>query len=494
MDNNAFIYTRYSSSSQDEQTIEVQLKECRKYANSHGISVLGEYIDEAKTGRNDKRPDYQKMLRDIENENISFVIVYKIDRVARNASLGLGFEKELKKKGIIVLSTQEPYSDDANGKLMRGMNYLIAEYYSNDYAQRISKGLENNASKFLSIGISSSPFGFKTENKKIVINEKEAPYVLQIFKMYSQGKRIVEITNYLNDLGVKTKTGGNFNKNSLSKMLRNKRYIGTYIYKGKESPNTIPRIIEDDLFYKVQERLNKNKKFPARIRAKNEYLLTGKLFCGYCGEMLIGFSGTSKNKNLKTYYKCKSAIKHKCDKKAIQKRYLEDLILMEARKILNNKVITEIAKKVITLVEKDRDTEQLKILNKAKKNNEKQTRNLIDAIAECGDVSLRKQFYERVKELENQKLLIEKELLLEERKHTKLTLTQIKYFLSRIKEGKQDDITYNKMLINSFVNKIYLYDDYVKLVLNVSDTPVDIDLNVINKAKSSFIESSSPPN
>ena len=227
MDNNAFIYTRYSSSSQDEQTIEVQLKECRKYANSHGISVLGEYIDEAKTGRNDKRPDYQKMLRDIENENISFVIVYKIDRVARNASLGLGFEKELKKKGIIVLSTQEPYSDDANGKLMRGMNYLIAEYYSNDYAQRISKGLENNASKFLSIGISSSPFGFKTENKKIVINEKEAPYVLQIFKMYSQGKRIVEITNYLNDLGVKTKTGGNFNKNSLSKMLRNKRYIGT---------------------------------------------------------------------------------------------------------------------------------------------------------------------------------------------------------------------------------------------------------------------------
>lgn len=102
---------------------------------------------------------------------------------------------------------------------------------------------------------------------------------------------------------------------------------------------------------------------------------------------------------------------------------------------MNNKVITEIAEKVIILVEKDRDTEQLKILNKAKKNNEKQTRNLIDAIAECEDVSLRK--------------------------HTKLTLTQIKYFLSRIKEGKQDDITYNKMLNNSFVNKIYLYDDYL---------------------------------
>ena len=76
----------------------------------------------------------------------------------------------------------------------------------------------------------------------------------------------------MNNQGVKTSRGVPFNKNSLRKLLQNKRYIGIYTYKDKEIPGGMPRIVPDDLFYQVQEMMRKNKKAPARSKAKQEYI------------------------------------------------------------------------------------------------------------------------------------------------------------------------------------------------------------------------------
>lgn len=96
----------------------------------------------------------------------------------------------------------------------------------------------------------------------------------------------------------------------------------------------MPRILDDDLFYRVQALMNKNKSAPARTRGENEYLLTTKLFCGHCKEMMVGYGGTGKSGKQYHYYMCKKARKKKCDKKIISKDYIEDRVVSECLKML----------------------------------------------------------------------------------------------------------------------------------------------------------------
>ena len=115
-----------------------------------------------------------------------------------------------------------------------------------------------------------------------------APFVLEAFKQYAEGATMKEIRDYLNGHGVKNTRGQPLTYNSVKHLLNNRRYIGEYTYRDIVVPNGIPAIVSQDLFEQVQERLVKNKKAPARHKAEEDYLLTTKLFCGYCGAYLCG--------------------------------------------------------------------------------------------------------------------------------------------------------------------------------------------------------------
>ena len=142
--------------------------------------------------------------------------------------------------------------------------------------------------------------------------------------MYVNGYLMADIIRHLNNRHIKTVTGGDFNKNSIRNILLNKKYIGIYTYNGNDTYDGIPRIIDNNTFNKVQEIMFKNKKAPARARAKTEYLLTTKLFCGHCKDLMTGYSGTSKTGKLHNYYMCNNARKKLCNKKAVQKDYIEN--------------------------------------------------------------------------------------------------------------------------------------------------------------------------
>ena len=118
------------------------------------------------------------------------------------------------------------------------------------------------------------------------------------------------------------------------------------MYKGQETPGGMPRILDDDLFYKVQDILNKNKKAPARTHGEGEYLLTTKLFCGHCKNMMVGYGCTSKTGKQYHYYICKEARKKRCDKTIVGKKKIEDRVIAECLKLLTDKNIKFIAKKV----------------------------------------------------------------------------------------------------------------------------------------------------
>lgn len=201
--------------------------------------------------------------------------------------------------------------------------------------------------------VGTIPLGLRVdENKRYQIDEKTAPIVRKIFEMYANGEIMADIIRYLNSKNIKTVLGNEFNKCSIHNMLFNKKYIGTYTYNGVETPNAFPAVIEDDLFCRVQDMLKNNKKSPARAKAKTEYLLTTKLFCGECKEMMIGTCGTSKTGKVYNYYACNGVKKKICKKKNVPKEYIEDIIVQEARNILSDKNIEKIASEIVKFSEK----------------------------------------------------------------------------------------------------------------------------------------------
>ena len=470
---NVVIYARYSSHSQTEQSIEGQLKECYEYAKRNDFVVIGEYIDRAITGTSDNRPEFKKMIDDSAKKQFSGVLVYQLDRFARNRYDSATYKNKLKKNGVRVFSARENISEDASGILVEGLLESMAEYYSAELSQKITRGMEINASKFLHTGGNNLSLGFKIdEEKKYQINEETAPIVRKIFEMYINGSTMAEIIRYLNAHNYKTSRNSEFNKNSIRKILLNKRYIGTYIYKGNETPNAIPRIIDEETFKKAKEIMFKNKIAPARARAKAEYLLTTKLFCGHCKEMMTGVSSTSHTGRKYNYYSCKNAIKKTCNKNKIGKDYIENLVVLKAREVLTKENINIISKQVVAYCEKEKDNSIFKQLNKSLKDNQRKYDNLIKAVAECEIESIRQSLYLEIQKIEQANNEIKKEVLKEERMFTNVTEKQIQFFLTQVQKGNLEDIKYKKMLISILVNKIYLYDDKAIIIFNTQNYQV----------------------
>ena len=163
-----------------------------------------------------------------------------------------------------------------------------------------------------------------------------APHVVEAFKQYDEGKTIAEIQSYFKEKGITNTKGRAVSWAAVQHMLSNRRYIGEYSFRDIVIPDGIPAIVPLDLFERVQEKLEKNKKAPARAKAVENYLLSTKIFCGHCGATMNGESGTGRNGTTHRYYKC-HAVKTKkndCKKKPVKKEWIEDLVVKETMDML----------------------------------------------------------------------------------------------------------------------------------------------------------------
>jgi len=298
------IYARYSSDNQREESIEGQLRECKEFAEKKGITILTTYIDRALSGKTDSRPDFQRMIKDSSKHLFDVVIVWKMDRFARNRYDSIHNKMILRRNNVKVISATEPISDDPSGILLESMLEGYAEYFSAELAVKVSRGQTENAlkCKYNGIGI---PLGFYIDNEQhYQIDEQNALVAREVFKRYDEGATIIQLVRWLKEKGIKTYRGTDMSIDSVKRMLRNRRYIGEYAYGKIIIPEGIPAIIPADLFDRVQERLIKNKKAPARYKAKEElYLLSSKLHCGLCGAFMLGECGTSMTGRTYQYYK-----------------------------------------------------------------------------------------------------------------------------------------------------------------------------------------------
>ncbi len=205
-----------------------------------------------------------------------------------------------------------------------------------DLSEKVIRGRTENVLKCKFNG-GTLPIGYITdEEQHFQIEPLTAPFVLDVFKKYDKGATMKELRDWLNENGIRNKLGKPLNFNSIQHMLSNRRYIGEYKYRDIVVPDGIPVIVPEDLFDRVQEKLAQNRKAPARHKAEDDYLLTTKLFCGYCGAYLCGESGKSRNGTVHHYYKCVSVKKKRtdCKKKPVRKQWLEDLVVNEVMKVV----------------------------------------------------------------------------------------------------------------------------------------------------------------
>ena len=480
---NVVIYARFSSHSQTEQSIEGQLKVCYEYAKSNGYTVVGEYIDRAQSGTTDNRMEFQRMISDSDKHTFEGVLVYQLDRFARNRYDSAINKSKLKKNGVRIISAKENIADDPSGILVEGVLESMAEYYSAELSQKIHRGMAINAEKCLSNG-SNPGLGFKVDfERRFYVDNDEAAIVREIYERYAAGETKAEIIRDLQRRKVKTSLGKEFSSNSLSRLLSNKRYIGVYLYKGQETPGGMPRILDDDLFYRVQALMNKNKSAPARTHGEGEYLLTTKLFCGYCKEMMVGYGGTGKSGRQYHYYNCKNARKKKCQKKIVSKQYIEDRVVAECLKLLTDENIAFIAKMVAEECNKSPDNISVKELKKAIKEVDTAIENLWRGIERGQSVEM---LTERINKRKAEKAELEEQLAIEQNKKICLTETQIHAFLDYVCEMPADDVNKRRAIINIFVHSIYLYDDYFTLIINASRKPLSIENIPLNDIEAAF--------
>lgn len=485
----AVIYARYSDSKQTEQSIEGQLKVCHRYAQENGYTILREYIDRAQSGKTDNRTQFRKMLADSKKKQFDTVIVYAIDRFGRNILQSLLNESSLQNNGVSVLFATEHFENTPSGRMQRNIHMSFAQYYSEELAEKVVRGMDINAEKGLSNG-GTTPLGYKIENKRYVINEETAPIVKEIFTKYASGSSIKEICDSLNERHLKSALGAEFNKSSLHTMLKNRKYLGIYIYKDKEIPGGMPQIIDEDLFNRVAAKMEENKKAPARARARAEYILSGKLFCGHCKEKMVGHSSNQMSKKgvIFNYYKCKNAGGSKtCDKKMVAKDYIEDIVIAECRKLLTPKNIQRIAKEVMKIAVSMDDKTELKRLESLLQIANDKKKNQMESLSLCKDISVKEMIFEDLSRIGAEIKELEKQIELEKTRHHVVTEKQVVEHLTSLANGDVKDVAYRRTLIRLFVNKIFLYDDKFTITFNTDDEEVtitDILLEKIEKGNS----------
>ena len=478
---NAVVYARYSSHRQGEQSIEGQLAEAQKYAQAHGLTIIHEYCDRAQTGRNDNREQFQLMLSDAAKHAFDALIVWKTDRIGRNKEEIALNKYHLKKNGVKIHYIAEMIPDTPEGIILEAVIEGMAAYYSEQLSQNIRRGQRASASKAQSTG-GNRPLGYKTgPDKRFVIDPETAPTVRLVYDLYARGKTMAQIVEILNDKGLRTLRGRPFTHNSLRTMLKNEKYIGVYTYKDEiRIEDAIPPIVEPELFYKVQEMLRYNQKAAAHKNSKADYLLTEKLFCGRCGAMMVGVSGTSHTGARHHYYYCTEQRKKKCRKKPVRQVWIENLVLEHVIALVRNGELMEfIAENTYQYyLAQNTDSSYTESLQKALAETEKAISNLIRAM-EAGIFNASTK--QRLDELDEQKAELKGALAASKlREDLGLKKEHILYFLHQFSQMDYTDEDCQKRLIKTFVNSVFVYDDKVVMTFNYSGDDRTITLKEID--------------
>ena len=469
---NAVIYARYSSQGQNEQSIEGQIRICTEYAESQGYTVVRVYTDKARSGTNDHRPDFQKMIADAESGAFEQIIVYKFDRFARNRVDSIMYKAQLKKRyGIRVVSATEPVSDDEGGEFYE----MFLEWNDEKYSQRLSKrvhdGLDTSVKNgtycggYLIYGyklIDTDKRGNKGIIHRVAIDEEQAEIVRFIFTEYAHGTPKKEIADELNKRHVLYK-GKPFTYRTFENRLSNRKYTGDCMHGKRVCTNTYPAIIDKATFAAVQKRLEKNKILAGANSAVEPYILTGKAFCGFCGDSMTAGGGTSHTGAKHYYYVCHSKRKGGCRKSSENKNTLEFTVANAVYEFLSRRENAEIvAQDTINYYEQRTCEDSLRSIEARIRHAKDEAEQLTNAFILARNDMLRANIERKMQEIEILiKDLSASKAQVELERGKKCTKEKIIDFIAEMLKCDPADKEYQKQLIDNLVYKVFVYDDHI---------------------------------
>ena len=367
----AALYARVSSDRQDvDLSVAAQLRALRDYAERNGYLVAREYVDEAESGRTANRPQFRRMLDEAAKPEAPFkeILVWKFSRFTRKREHAVAFKAMLRRKGIRVVSITEHADDSPTGKLMEAIIESVDEFYSENLAQEVVRGMREAASRGFWVA-SRVPYGYR----KLMVQDgaKKRPtlepdaatsaVVERIFGMAEAGRGILDITRTLNDEGIANPTGRLWSKNGVHIILRNEAYTGTLVWgadaKDKAEPvrveRAFPAIISKTRFRRVNRKLRSRapkRSHPRRVGSS--YLLSGLIKCKACN---CALSGQDAKSGRFSYYVCQSVMKRgsgACNAPRLNARRFEELVV---GKIRENVLTESNIRKLVKLVDEEMD-------------------------------------------------------------------------------------------------------------------------------------------
>ena len=372
------LYARVSSDRQDvDLSVAAQLRALRDYAEKNSYVVVREYVDEAKSGLIDDRPEFNSMIDEARLPEAPFreVLVWKFSRFTRNREHAIAYKSLLRRRGVTVVSITEQTDDTPTGTLTEAIIETVDEYYSEDLAVDVRRGMREAASRGFWVS-SRTPYGYKRvmvqdgakERPTLQPDDVMAPVVRRIFDMAETGEGMLDIARAINDEGIPSGAGKLWSNNAVNFILRNEVYTGTLVWgaKAKDEADPVrveeafPAIVSKAQFRRVNSRMRSRASrttHPRRIASS--YLLSGLVRCYRCETLL---SGQDAKGGRFHYYVCQSLIKRgkdACETPRLNARRFEQLIVGRIRSSIlakdsNDDATTVVVEELDRLVEEQR--------------------------------------------------------------------------------------------------------------------------------------------
>lgn len=485
----AAIYIRYSSENQrDGYSVEYQEEECRRFLAAEGYEVARVYVDEALTGRTaDKRTAFFELLSDVRSGEYDAVAVYKFSRFARNLMEATLYRQQIEKHGARLLSAMERIDDTTpEGRMMRNIIMAMDEYYSENLATFVQSSMHTAAKKGRYLG-GEPPYGYEIRDGGFAVREDEAAVVRRAFALRASGMLPADILRTFRSEGVRGRAGKPLTQQLLNKIFRAEKYVGVYEYavRGYEPVRIeggMPAIVDRETWDAVQAAVDAtvaSRGRPKPRARRNVYPLTGRAFCGLCGEP---FTGNSKGNGL-AYYTCRGQSKlSACSCGSVKKEELEGYVFGKVGElILREDVLEGIASVVEERLGSEGVAEaiggELRELRSRRKEAERRLSSLVDLLL---DGSIPK----AVLEAKSAPLKEELELLdgeIRTKEYAASNAVTREGILSFLRDmagslGSSDPAVL-KAMASAFVDRIEIWPDRVDVRLTVNPPPLGDRVN-----------------
>lgn len=447
----AAIYIRVSTDYQAEEgySIDAQKEQLSAYCVSKGIKKYEFYIDGGWSGSNIDRPEMQRLIKDVNNDKISHVIVYKLDRLSRSQKDTLYLIEDVFNTHDVTFVSMSETMDTSTpmGRLMLGILSAFAQLERENIRLRTRMGMKERVKSGLWMGGGRIPFGYDYDKENgILVPNKDAEKVKQVYKLYIEGKSPQEIANLL---------GLKYDKLAIQILTRKSNY-GIIEYNGEEYQGKHEPIISKETYDLAMKCMLDR----SQVRVNtSEYLLTGLIYCGKCGAKMRYQKWGNKGSKLVCYSQQKSKpylVKDSnCDQEKIWCDEVEDLVIKSIFEFASNykpsKTESIVPDNTLTLLYKQQDELNKKI---------KKLYNIYAETEDNDDVLL-----STIQELQKQLKNVNKQIDIETKNSIIFSRRKEKTeILSSINERWNDlDVKQKKNIVRKLVNKITITNNNVNI-------------------------------